>query len=239
MTQINSHQDKALPKVLRQSLIISPFQYLQPAWRYSITLTSFYFHLFDIYISTLLDNSSPQQGMIMNINKLLTFKQLAIFLGLILLIGNPVMATQKKPCTQPEYRQFDFWIGDWVVKNNKGVVVGSNKIFPILNGCALSENWVSAKGNPGVSYNFYDAAEKKWHQTWVDSSGGALYLDGGLVDGKMILKGSRPGKNSVTSIQKITWTPLDDGRVKQHWQSSNDNEKSWSDVFVGYYSKRD
>ena len=96
---------------------------------------------------------------------------------------------------------------------------------------------MNVKGVPGVSYNFYDAAEKKWHQTWVDQTGGALYLDGGLVDGKMVLSGNRPGKDGNT-VQRITWTPLDDGRVKQHWEVSKDDGKSWSDAFVGFYKKK-
>ena len=33
----------------------------------------------------------------------------------------------------------------------------------------------------------YDAASDKWHQTWIDSNGAPLYLDGGLVDGHMVL----------------------------------------------------
>lgn len=154
---------------------------------------------------------------------------------LSLLSGTSVMAEQNKKCSSPEYRQFDFWIGDWEVKDASGKVVGFNKILPILDGCALSENWSSVSGNPGVSYNFYDKEKGLWHQTWIDNNGGALYLDGGLIDGVMVLSSNL---NDKAPIQRISWTPLEDGRVKQHWQSSEDNGETWKDVFLGFYQKK-
>ena len=30
------------------------------------------------------------------------------------------------PCTAPEHRQFDFWIGEWPVKTPDGKVAGAN-----------------------------------------------------------------------------------------------------------------
>ncbi len=145
------------------------------------------------------------------------------------------MAETGKTCSSPEYRQFDFWIGDWEVKDANGKVVGFNKILPILDGCALSENWTSVNGNPGVSTNFYDKSTKQWHQTWIDNSGGSLYLNGKLIDGVMVL--TDKAENS-DSIQKISWTLLDDGRVKQHWQSSKNKGETWADVFVGFYERK-
>ncbi|MCW8876152.1 MAG: hypothetical protein OQK04_02730 [Kangiellaceae bacterium] len=153
-------------------------------------------------------------------------------------LGGIALANPNQPCQKEEYRQFDFWIGNWGVYDAKDTLVGHNKIFPILEGCALSENWTSAKGNLGVSYNFYDAAEKKWHQTWIDQSGGSLYLDGEFKNGKMVLSGYRPGKDGDQVLHKITWTPLKDGRVKQHWRASKDKGQKWNDVFVGFYKKK-
>lgn len=161
---------------------------------------------------------------------------IALLIGIS--IGGMALATPNKSCQKEEYRQFDFWIGEWDVYDAKDTLVGHNNIFPILNGCALSENWKSVKGNPGVSYNFYDAAEQKWHQTWVDQSGGTLYLDGGFKDNKMVLSGFRPNKEGGKVLHKITWTPLKDGRVKQHWQASENKGQNWTDVFVGFYKRK-
>lgn len=143
-----------------------------------------------------------------------------------------------KPCSTEQYRHFDFWIGQWEVKNPKGQVVGSSKITGILNGCAISEAWTSASGYQGVSYNFYDNSKKGWHQTWIGGAGGALYLDGGLEEGKMVLQGKTPTKDGKIVMQKITWAPLEDGRVSQHWQTSIDNGKTWKNSFLGFYSRK-
>ena len=46
-----------------------------------------------------------------------------------------------KSCTKAEFRQFDFWLGDWEVTLPDGKVAGTNKIESILGGCVLQESW--------------------------------------------------------------------------------------------------
>ena len=93
-------------------------------------------------------------------------------------------------CSDPQYRQFDFWLGEWSVTSS-GAPAGTNVIRAIQGGCALQENWQGAGtgGITGTSYNIYDRDSGQWHQTWVDASGTLLQLDGGLVDGAMVLEG--------------------------------------------------
>ena len=90
-------------------------------------------------------------------------------------------------CCAEEYRQFDFWIGDWVVTDSTGKELGTNLIHSIQDGCGFQENWKSTKMT-GTSYNFYNATDKSWNQLWIDNKGGSLELKGSLVNGKMILK---------------------------------------------------
>ena len=63
---------------------------------------------------------------------------------------------------------------------------------------------------------------------------------GGLNDeGAMVLSNrNTPYYVAGTTINRVTWTPNPDGSVRQHWQSSEDNGKTWSDVFDGLYVKR-
>lgn len=144
------------------------------------------------------------------------------------------------PCSAPEHRQFDFWLGKWTAYSAEGQKQGTNHLHKIVGECAMQENWQSARGAfKGTSYNFYEPRRKVWHQTWVDNGGGTLLLEGGLIDGKMQLQGNRSSQEGETVIDRITWTPLDDGRVRQHWQSSADNGKTWSDVFDGFYQRDD
>ncbi len=146
-------------------------------------------------------------------------------------------AEKFKPCAAPEYRQFDFWLGDWTVFDPEGKQVGSNRIESILGGCALAEHWSGAKTSRGTSLNFYDAARQRWHQTWIDNQGVPLVLEGGFADGKMALEGDaspwrEPGK---ITRNRIKWSKLEGGRVRQLWEASEDGGKTWKIVFDGTY----
>jgi hypothetical protein len=48
-----------------------------------------------------------------------------------------------RPCAAAEHRQFDFWLGDWEVRDATGKLVGHNGIEAAHNGCALIEHWWS------------------------------------------------------------------------------------------------
>jgi len=143
-----------------------------------------------------------------------------------------------RPCSAPEYRQFDFWIGDWEVTAG-GQTAGTNSIHRVHGGCALQENWQGsgAGGISGSSFNIYDQGTGQWHQTWVDANGTLLQLDGALVDGSMVLSGSRPATNGGTALHRISWTPNEDGSVRQLWETSLDDGSSWTVLFDGLYVK--
>ncbi len=145
--------------------------------------------------------------------------------------------TGEPPCSGDRYREFDFWIGEWEVHDANGAYQGSNVIEPILGGCVLHEQWTGASGSNGKSYNIYDQRHDRWHQTWVSDTGLLLLIEGGIEDGVMVLRGSGKGLDGVVVEHIISWTPLDDGRVRQHWQTSRDGGESWSDAFVGLYRR--
>ena len=142
-------------------------------------------------------------------------------------------------CAAAEYRQFDFWVGDWEVRNPAGKVVGHNRIENAHGGCALIEHWASVNGVTGTSVNLYDRDRGRWHQTWVDSSGGLLELDGGIEGGAMVLTGEAIDAEAPSKVarQKITWTLQPDGQVRQLWESSIDGGKTWTTAFDGRYAK--
>jgi hypothetical protein len=150
----------------------------------------------------------------------------------------PVPTPRPRPCQEPERRQFDFWVGQWEVRNPAGQVAGHNRIEAILGGCALQESWTGAQGGfSGYSYNSWNPMTKGWHQTWVDVSGTLLLLDGGLVDGKMVMRGESAGP-SGKAVNEITWEPLPGGKVRQVWRVSNDAGKTWTVAFDGTYTKK-
>ncbi len=111
---------------------------------------------------------------------------------------------------------FDFWIGDWDVFGPQGKQVGRNTITsmfanPSASGM-LHEHWHGNGGVEGRSVNAYDATRGCWHQTWMDSTGGVLLLDGGLQDGAMVLGGVRP---AVTTRPWSTAADHLDPRVRR------------------------
>jgi hypothetical protein len=141
------------------------------------------------------------------------------------------------PCTQqPEFRQFDFWIGEWDV-TVQGRPAGTNSVQLILDKCVIFENWTGARGLHGKSFNIYNAAKKQWQQFWVDSNGNVLELIGQFKDGAMRLQGETTGAQGKL-WQRITFTPLPEGRVRQLWESSRDEGKTWATAFDGLYAPK-
>lgn len=155
---------------------------------------------------------------------------------LLLLAPAAVVAQGADTCGTAEYRQFDFWLGDWEVSNPTGAVVGTNTITVVSHGCGLHERWEGAGGGVGESLNAYDRRTGSWHQTWVGGRGLVLRLEGGLRDGAMTLEGELVNGEDVV-LQRITWTPDPDGSVRQLWETSEDGGTSWTTSFDGTYRK--
>ena len=92
------------------------------------------------------------------------------------------------PCRYaPEYRQFDFWIGEWpVTKAKDESPAGDSRMELSLGDCVIVENWTSKNTTyAGKSYNVYNTDAKRWEQFWVDNSAGMIHFIGSLKDGAM------------------------------------------------------
>ena len=152
--------------------------------------------------------------------------------------STPAPAVQtRNPCASAEFHQFDFWAGRWEVADGDGKPAGRNSVTLEEKGCALIERWTSVAGNTGMSMNFYDPLAKTWTQQWI-GLGLLLRMTGGLRDGSMVLEGPLQyvGTTRVTRLRG-TWTALPDGRVRQHFQESADDGKTWQEWFDGYYRR--
>jgi hypothetical protein len=170
-------------------------------------------------------------------------RALRLLLPGLLLLAPCVHAQQRTsppaaPCSSAEHHAFDFWIGRWEVRGSDGKLLGTSWVEPVSGGCALVEHWTGAGSGGGTSLNFYDRATGAWEQTWIGNRGGALHLRGGLHDGRMVLEGFTQGPDGRSVRQRITWSRLDEGRVRQLWESSTDAGASWQTVFDGIYAPR-
>lgn len=143
-----------------------------------------------------------------------------------------------KPCLYAaENRSFDFWVGEWDVQVN-GQQAGTNSVQRILDGCVIFENWTSARGGTGKSFNFYNASKRKWQQTWVDSTGNVLELAGNYSDGKMLFTSETVQPDGSRMLQRLTFFNLSPERVRQFWEQSTDGGKTWTVAFDGMYIRK-
>lgn len=142
------------------------------------------------------------------------------------------------PCRTPEYRQFDFWLGDWDVHApNGGASVGHNLVTLEQDGCLLVEHWTAASGGQtGTSFNYYDVRDKNWHQLYIDNSGNAgafPAMAGTLESGKMVLWTDARSK----PLSRWTWYVLEPGKVRQMAEQSTDGGKTWAVTWDSVYEK--
>jgi hypothetical protein len=151
----------------------------------------------------------------------------------------PLRAQQTPPdCTSADHRAFDFWVGTWDVFNPGGTLVAENIITLEMNDCVVHESYTNTQGYHGESFNVFDRSRGVWHQTWVDQNGALLQLEGGIVDGSMVLEGTTVGPGGTEVLNRVAWTPNADGSVRQHWQSTRDGGATWSTAFDGTYRRR-
>ena len=150
----------------------------------------------------------------------------------ILLLCQCLLA--QKPCEKdPIYAQFDFWIGEWEAYDLKGNIAGYSKISKILDNCVVLEEWTAAAAQQGLvfagkSYNSYNASTKQWQQTWIDNTGGSNEYLVGYFENDAMHFTSRPFTNGKkTSIRRLTFFKLQESKVRQYGEISNDDGKTW------------
>ncbi len=170
-------------------------------------------------------------------------RYLLLLAGLIALSGCALFQPKIiPPCSEAAYHQFDFWLGEWNVlrAGDESGDEAYNSITPIMQGCALQERYHTSSGYSGESLNWYDPELMQWRQTWVDVSGTVLQLSGGLnAEGQMVLSGNnRRDERDKPLLDRITWTPYEDGTVVQQWDISRDNGATWERIFSGLYEPR-
>ena len=140
-------------------------------------------------------------------------------------------------CSGPEFRQLDFWVGEWDVFLGD-VKAGTNRITSEENGCVVHEHWRGTQGGSGQSFNFYDRRTKKWRQVWISGNGSVLDVSGGLVDGTMAYAGETVQPDGTRVQHRLSFTPNADGTVRQLWRTSADGGATWNTVWDGRYVRQ-
>lgn len=168
----------------------------------------------------------------------------------IILLFAAIVSTQtvfpQKPCSSPEFRQFDFWIGEWDVYGIKGNKTGDSKITLLLDSCVILEEWKSSGSQQGLTYsgksfNTYNSATKQWQQTWVDNTGNTTeYLRGVGSIGKIIFYADNvTDKTGKKFLRRLSFFKLSDDEVRQLGERSDDSGATWTTEYdLKYHRKK-
>ena len=144
------------------------------------------------------------------------------------------------PCEDPEFKQFDFWLGDWTVASAAGGGTGgSSHISKEMAGCVVWENWTST-GTPyfGKSYNTWNPNLKRWEQYWVDTSAGVMFFHGELKNDIMdYWTDDVPQASGGTLLRHLQFFNLGPDKVRQFSQGSSDGGKTWHTEYDLIYTR--
>ena len=146
-------------------------------------------------------------------------------------------------CDTPESHQWDFWVGKWEVhQNGADKIIAHSLIEKKYSSCAIRENWMPVgheNSGGGGSLSIYDPRLKEWRQTWVDSSGARVQLDGIYSDGIMTITGDWPNfaGPAQDALVRMRYQQEPDRQVRQWADSSVDGGRTWKPSFDFLYRR--
>ena len=136
-------------------------------------------------------------------------------------------------CTSAEFHQFDFVVGNWLVRDSSGHVSGTVTLSREYGGCVLIERWRGVgNAREGLGVIGYQPASKTWHRDFIDHGGFVLAFDGRRDGASMVMTG-KEYRTDVVRMHRVTWTPRGNGSIEERWQTSTDAGRSWSINFYG------
>ena len=150
-------------------------------------------------------------------------------------------APPANPCTGPEHRTLDFWVGDWIAQDEKGKVLGINRITRDEYGdCVITEHFRASDGSLiGHSVSMYRPGLAQWRQTWVDNQNGYFDLIGGPVSGTdhiFVLENKRAKENQP--FQRMIWQEVKPDSFTWRWQKRDKADQPWADSWVILYTRK-
>ena len=152
-------------------------------------------------------------------------------------------ASPPPPCSAPEYRQLDFWVGEWELEYDRGDGTTGSATNSItkdeFGSCVIVERFAMPTGYSGASYSIYDRGKKQWRQMWVDNNGGTFTLVGGPAEGqphRFELRTVEP-TGPTQLLRRMIWEDVEPDRLVWRWQSLQ-GDGSWKDEWVLNYRRK-
>jgi len=156
----------------------------------------------------------------------------------------PSPSAQPVPCSEPQQKQFDFWLGEWDLtwpSDKTGETAhGSNSIKRVLDGCVVQENFNggTAMHLRGTSVSLFDARSGKWKQTWVDNEGGYLDFVGEFNGGQMVLQREATRPDGSKGLQRMVYKNITPNEFDWSWERSLDGGRTWQVLWPIHYKRK-
>lgn len=153
--------------------------------------------------------------------------------------------------TQSEFRQFDFWVGEWDVNLRTLQSDGSwedsksarAKIYRILDGRAILELWDEKKPGDairGYSLRFFDPDKEKWQLflNWPgENRSGTSMLSGTFRHGRGEFYSTQKGTDGTQTINRYTFSDISADSLRWDDGFSIDGGRSWRSNWIMEFSR--
>lgn len=158
----------------------------------------------------------------------------------VLLSAAVISAAGSRPaetCATAERHEFDFILGNWLVRDSAGKAVGTATFARAYAGCVLLESRLGAAGaGQSLGVIGFEAESGAWQRDFLDPAGVVLTLRGGM-DGSAMVMSCREYRPEGVWIHRLTWQPGSDGTVEELWQTSSDEGREWQERFRGVFHR--
>ena len=158
--------------------------------------------------------------------------------------STPAPQAQPTPCTEPQSKQFDFWVGEWDLTwpgPSPGTTQhGTNSVRHQLDGCVVEENFSGGTDMHlrGRSFSVFDRRAGKWKQTWVDNEGGYLDFAGEFQQGQMVLQREATRPDGSKTLQRMIYKNISPNEFDWSWEHSLDGGKTWQVLWPVHYKRK-
>lgn len=179
--------------------------------------------------------------------------RLCIGLGVIVAASSfaSTSVAQSRACADPRARDFDFWIGDWDIRQSFRRQDGTwlelparTSVTAALEGCALVERWTGqvmffwegmTEPEPvsGLSVRAYDPTTAQWYIHWMDTR--VPRFDQPYVGtfangrGEFFRRWETPEGNRVG---RVTFHDMTANSVEWALAISSDGRRSWQTIWT-------
>lgn len=170
--------------------------------------------------------------------------------------GSRAQASQTPAsCPAPEARQFDFWIGEWNVRNRQSppanpgrwydTGTATDRVYPVVDGCAIIEHWrgtVFQGFVTGFSVRAWNADSGVWDLVLLWPSPGQPRfgeLHGTFRHGRGEFLARRATPAGDTTVTRFSFADITPSSLRWQSETSNDAGASWSSTWIMEFSRRD